>query len=263
MSVKYGKLLTLGASSVIHLAGTIVCQTAPSFAALRAGRIIQDLALAAYETLIFVLIGDLFFVHQRGLWSAMPNFWLSGASTLSSVVAGRITDVSGWRTLYHLLAGFNVIHLALHYLFVPETTFHRSNQRDLHENSRRLGEGIEMSEPSQHSTKAKSDDQSAEVASVTMASVAVQKQTWVQTSIWHGSFSDVNLSSLLIDFICVHTNAVVTYILILQAWSYVMMGFTAKERRGARSHAFVSRIQSHDQAVRVFRHHGRRALLLY
>src|SRR5690242_15663281 len=97
---------------------------------LRAGRIVQGFGVAAYESLCLVVIGDLYFVHERGFYAGLVSFILGGVSNLSSVVCGVLTDKLGWRWLFHLILIFSVIQLILQFLFVPETTYNRDRRYD-------------------------------------------------------------------------------------------------------------------------------------
>ncbi|KAJ9483384.1 hypothetical protein VN97_g10022 [Penicillium thymicola] len=66
LATKYGKRPVFFASSVACLVGSIIGSTSQSYNALLAARIIQGPGFAAYESLTFSVVGDLFFVHQRG-----------------------------------------------------------------------------------------------------------------------------------------------------------------------------------------------------
>jgi predicted MFS family arabinose efflux permease len=47
---------------------------------LLAGRIISGFSTSAYESVILATLGDLYFVHQRGLRMSIVNFVLAAVS---------------------------------------------------------------------------------------------------------------------------------------------------------------------------------------
>jgi Major Facilitator Superfamily len=81
--------------------------------------------------LIIAAVGDMFFVHQRGLRVAFITFILNAASSLASIIAGQITSQLGWQWLFHILQIFTVVQFVLMFLFCPETTFIRDSRYDI------------------------------------------------------------------------------------------------------------------------------------
>ena len=63
---KYGKRPLYVFSSIMGTIGIIVSEAAVGYNQLLAGRIIQGIGVAAYESLAIASVGDIFFVHQRG-----------------------------------------------------------------------------------------------------------------------------------------------------------------------------------------------------
>ena len=68
MSKKYGKRPQFLLASLLGLVGSIVCLTSgTNYNSFLAGRVVLGLGGAAYESIIFNVIGDVYFVHQRGV----------------------------------------------------------------------------------------------------------------------------------------------------------------------------------------------------
>jgi len=59
---KYGKRPSYVFCSVVGTIGVIVCETAKTYNSLVAGRVLEGIAIAAYESLAVASIGDLYFV---------------------------------------------------------------------------------------------------------------------------------------------------------------------------------------------------------
>lgn len=99
LSRKWGKRPIFLLASVLCLVADIVGSCVNSYEGVLASRILQGFAIAPYESLIFTLISDMFFVHERGIYASCINFILAGISNLTGVVAGPIASNLGWRWL--------------------------------------------------------------------------------------------------------------------------------------------------------------------
>jgi MFS family permease len=90
-------------ASVFGIVGTIICQTSKaSYNQLLAGRIIQGAAIAAYESVSFTVVGDLYFVHERGVRLSIINLVFTSVTGLASIIGGPITTNLGWRWMFHI-----------------------------------------------------------------------------------------------------------------------------------------------------------------
>ncbi|KAJ5552706.1 hypothetical protein N7494_002084 [Penicillium frequentans] len=125
-SRKWGKRPTFLLSSVIGIVGSVIGATSTNYSGLLAARIVQGLGVVAYESLALPMIGDLFFVHERGLYISIVSLLLGGVSNFSSVICGPITVHLGWKYLFNLLIVFEGVHLLLQFLYVPETQHRRA-----------------------------------------------------------------------------------------------------------------------------------------
>jgi len=149
-SRKYGKRPLLILSSIFGLVGTIVGSAVNSYDGLLAARIIQGGSMyilflyidfcsklmphsSAFESLVISLIGDLFFVHQRGYFMTLIQFILGAASNFSAIIVGPIATNLGWRYLFHILIAFTALETVLLVLFVPETNYNRDHRYDIDE----------------------------------------------------------------------------------------------------------------------------------
>jgi MFS family permease len=60
-------------------------------------RIFQGVALAPFEALVNACVGDLYFVHERGVRMAITNTCLFGGAFLTPVFVGMIAADIGWQ----------------------------------------------------------------------------------------------------------------------------------------------------------------------
>lgn len=133
LSRKWGKRPVFVFSALLGLIGSIVGSVATTYHALLGARVIQGFATAAYESLTIALVGDLFFVHERGLYITISQFVLASVSNFSSVVTGPITSNLGWRYLFYLCVAIGGFQTLLLFLFCPETQFNRDHRYEIDE----------------------------------------------------------------------------------------------------------------------------------
>ncbi|KAM0091823.1 hypothetical protein ACP6JD_004814 [Aspergillus fumigatus] len=78
--------------------------------------------------LMFAVIGDIYYVHERGTRVAALTIAISGIANLPALLSGLITDQLGWRWNFWMLAIFLGLGLALVLLFAWETAFERHQE---------------------------------------------------------------------------------------------------------------------------------------
>ncbi|KAJ9662293.1 hypothetical protein H2198_001427 [Neophaeococcomyces mojaviensis] len=90
-------------------------------------RVFQGVALAPFESLSNAVVGDLYFVHERGPRMAFVNTAIFGGAFLTPVFVGMIAAHIGWQWSFYLLAIFMGIGFLALFFFVPETAFRRAD----------------------------------------------------------------------------------------------------------------------------------------
>ena len=96
LSRKFGKRPCFLASTLLDIIGTAVGEAGGTYEYLLAARIIQGFATSAYESLIVTIVGDMYFVHQRGLRMSIINWILQSVSQLTSIILGQVAAALGW-----------------------------------------------------------------------------------------------------------------------------------------------------------------------
>ncbi|KAJ9132449.1 MFS general substrate transporter [Pleurostoma richardsiae] len=180
-------------ASLLCLLGTIICSAAETYHTLLAGRILEGAGFAAYESLSFTTVGDLFYVHERGLWTSVISFTLTAVSNLSSVIAGPITFELGWHYLFYILTASVGFQLLLAFLFVPETSYLRDPRFNQH---------LVVDAPSEAGTDNGSKE--ADVSNIENvdpepvgASPPAKKTFWQELAVFTGSYSEESLLPLI------------------------------------------------------------------
>lgn len=179
------------------------------------------------------MIGDLYFVHQRGGFMTLIQFILGAASNFSAIIVGPIATNLGWRYLFHMLIPFVALEVILLYLFVPETNYNRDHRYDIDElSNENLAElaAIEDKRATKFEKEGNDDFEKLE-AIATTASTIPPRKTYVQKlAIFTGTYSNDNLLQLVIAPFAVCTNLAVLWMVIITggltvffvAQSYVM-----------------------------------------
>ena len=116
---------------------------------LLAARFFQGIGLAPFEALVNASVGDLYFVHERGLRMALSNLSLFGGAFFTPVIVGKLTSTLGWQWSFYLLAIFAAAMLPLVILFVPETTYTRADSLNT-DIARTTPNNAEYYKPSSH-----------------------------------------------------------------------------------------------------------------
>ncbi|CAI6339436.1 unnamed protein product [Periconia digitata] len=218
-SRKWGKRPVLIVSSIFGLLGTIIGSATTSYEGLTAGRIIQGGSISAFESLVISMIGDLFFVHERGVFMTLIQFILAAASNFSAIIVGAITTSLGWRYLFHILNIFAALEVILLILFVPETTYIRDHRYDIDELAEDNLKDLSSVEKRHANTNvgASGDDGVTKVETTTSVAPALRpKKTFVQElAFYNGTFSDDNLFQLLIAPFAVCLNVTVLWFVIV------------------------------------------------
>lgn len=118
-------------STLLCIIGTAVGEAKISYNHLLVARIIQGFSTSAFESLIVATVGDMYFVHERGLRVSLINFILNSASSLASIICGQVFADLGWLWLFHLFQVFLGIQFVAMFLFCPETTYIRDTKYEL------------------------------------------------------------------------------------------------------------------------------------
>ncbi|KAF2745935.1 MFS transporter-like protein [Sporormia fimetaria CBS 119925] len=223
LSRKYGKRPFLIISSIFGVIGTVVGSSTNSYNGLLAARVIQGGSISAFESLVVSMVGDLFFVHQRGMFITLLQFIMGAASNFSAVIVGPIADNLGWHYLFHILIVFTVLETILLILFVPETQYNRDHRYNIDGLADVNLDALAAAEK-QHatvdmkpdSTKG-SDADVAKVESDATTSPALRpKKSFVQElAVLTGKYSNDNLLQLFIAPFAVCTNLAVLWMVIV------------------------------------------------
>ncbi|KAF1967348.1 MFS general substrate transporter [Bimuria novae-zelandiae CBS 107.79] len=132
LAEKYGKRPQFLFASLFGAIGTGICiagfgqsSLSKSYDVLLAGRMIQGLGTTAYESLAVAAVGDMFFLHQRGIRTSLLVLTTACLASFVSICAGHMFEVLGARNLFVVLLPLQLFGFVCSILFIPETQFRR------------------------------------------------------------------------------------------------------------------------------------------
>ncbi|KAI1617435.1 serine/threonine kinase 16 [Exophiala viscosa] len=125
LSVKYGRRPVIILGNLLLFISSVWGYFAHSYHSLLASRIFGAIGMSPFEVLTTAIIGDLYFVHERGLRLAFWGLCLSVGVGGASCVSGYIIQDIGWNWTYGICACLYGAFIILILLFVPETVYHR------------------------------------------------------------------------------------------------------------------------------------------
>lgn len=122
----FGRRFVLILSSVINLGGSLWHGAAQSYGSFMGARIFISLGMSINESLMPMVIGDIFFLHERGRYVGIYFFALFNSMCLGPLIAGACEQHFGtWRTFYWIISSLNGVS-ALTIIFLhPETKYTR------------------------------------------------------------------------------------------------------------------------------------------
>ena len=207
-------------SALFGILGTLIVSATDSYEGLYAGRIIQGGCTSAFESLVVTMIGDLYFVHERGAYMGWMQFILGCASNFSSIVCGSITTHLGWKYLFHLMILCMGIQTILMFFFVPETTYNRDRRYDIDELvNDDLADLAKAEHRHQEKVSVAEEHTDAELTPTrttsSRAPVPKKRTFWQETAIFTGTYSNESFFKLMIGPFAVCANVAVLWMVIV------------------------------------------------
>ncbi|PSN67779.1 MFS general substrate transporter [Corynespora cassiicola Philippines] len=197
LAQKFGKRPQFLLAAVFGVVGTGICVAAfeyessdlgKTYDVLLAGRMVQGVGTTAWESLSVAAIGDVFFLHERGVRTALLVLTLACLSSLVSIVAGVTYENLGARNLFVVLLPIQVFGLMGTFFFLPESQFRRE---------RVAGESVGLGVGEEGEEKGVLEREVVE-AQGEGAAVTVEKRTyWQDLRLTSGTHNQENVFKLL------------------------------------------------------------------
>ncbi|KAI0127435.1 major facilitator superfamily domain-containing protein [Xylariales sp. AK1849] len=104
----------------------IWCGLATNYDSLLAARVFQGVGAAAADTVAPAIIGDVYFVDERGRALAIYTLFLAAGSISGGLAGGNIAGQLGWAYLFWIDLALSAACLLGAIFLVPETLYHRT-----------------------------------------------------------------------------------------------------------------------------------------
>ncbi|CAO2648198.1 Nn.00g074650.m01.CDS01 [Neocucurbitaria sp. VM-36] len=113
--------------SVLIMLTCIWQALATSHRSLLAARAVNGLVCATSESIPVQMIADVFFLHERGLWTGVYFTGYFMGAFLGPVMAGFIAAHHGWQSFFWLETALSGVAIILVAVAFPETKYHRNH----------------------------------------------------------------------------------------------------------------------------------------
>ncbi|KAK9371078.1 major facilitator superfamily domain-containing protein [Lipomyces kononenkoae] len=177
--VKYGKRFPYLFASGVLVGSAAWAAVATSYKSLLWARVLQGVALAPFEIAVNASVGDMYFVHERGVRLALVSLSIFGTTFLTPIITGVITQNLGWHWMFWLVLIFSSVTFVLVFLFVPEHVYNREKRL----NTDYVGEDLDVPGQSDSTTSGSdlADDDKEKIASSGGQSPQEERETYLQS----------------------------------------------------------------------------------
>ena len=121
VSDAYGRRVTTIAFMVIYLAGSILAVFAPTIGVLIAARLLQGIGASVGVATARAIVRDQFTGETSSRIMNTIGIILAIGPAVSPTIGGLMLDLSGWHSLFLLMAGFGVAVIGVTIAFMQET----------------------------------------------------------------------------------------------------------------------------------------------
>ncbi|KAK0717902.1 major facilitator superfamily domain-containing protein [Lasiosphaeria miniovina] len=123
--------LFLGGTVLLIVSSAWAGGSGKNYLSMVFARIVQGIATAPFEAFVNAAMGDLYFVHERGIRMAFTNLAVFGGAFFTPILVGKITSTIMWWWTFYLVAIFCAACLPAVYFLCPETAFRRDSSLNL------------------------------------------------------------------------------------------------------------------------------------
>ncbi|OAQ64036.1 major facilitator superfamily protein [Pochonia chlamydosporia 170] len=125
LALNYGRRPTLVISMLLSIAVTVWTAYVKTRGEFFINRILLGILCSPQETLIEVVIGDIYFAHDRGFYMGAYSWTLWCGAFLAPVASGYVAENLGWRWIQYILALISAAVTVVTFFFFEETMFYR------------------------------------------------------------------------------------------------------------------------------------------
>ncbi|EFQ36723.1 major facilitator superfamily transporter [Colletotrichum graminicola M1.001] len=121
----FGRRPVLLAATLLMTVATIWCAVSTTYNSVLVARLFQGIGAGASETVAPALIGEVFFVDERGRAMAVYTMFLAAGSLIGGIAGGYIGFSKGWADIFWVGVAISAFCFVCTILLVPETLYDR------------------------------------------------------------------------------------------------------------------------------------------
>ncbi|KAH8660421.1 serine/threonine kinase 16 [Xylariales sp. PMI_506] len=125
----FGRRPTMLVCCAITLASDVWMAASPSYNSFMAARVINGFGTGANESMLPMVVADLFFLHQRGKFIGIYFYAFFIGLMIGPIIAGNMAAHISWRWFFWVCVIAQALNLVGLVLFFPETKFNRDELR--------------------------------------------------------------------------------------------------------------------------------------
>lgn len=125
LALNYGRRMTLVICIILTSAVSLWTAYVKGKGEFFVNRIILGIVASPQETLIEVIVGDVFFTHDRGFYMGAYSWTLWCGAFLAPVASGYVAQELGWRWIQYILTCIGAGVAVITFFFFEETMFYR------------------------------------------------------------------------------------------------------------------------------------------
>ncbi|KAH8682670.1 major facilitator superfamily transporter [Xylariales sp. PMI_506] len=133
LSNTLGRRPVLLTATLILTLASMWCGMAHDYNSLLAARIVQGIGAAAADTVAPAVIGDVYFVDERGRAMAVYTICLAAGSLVGGIAGGNIAASLGWAYLFWIDVALAAAAFVGTFFLVPETLYERTEVSQIHD----------------------------------------------------------------------------------------------------------------------------------
>jgi MFS family permease len=123
----YGRRIVSIACALICVGANIWQASARSYGSFLGARVLSGLGAAANESIMTMVIADVFFLHERGRYMCLYFFCYFNGLFLGPIIAGNVAARVSWRWFFWACTIAQILNSVGLLLLFPETRYRRSN----------------------------------------------------------------------------------------------------------------------------------------